>query len=127
MFGPYWWVFWLVIGCNVLSPQFLWFNRFSLQSAVSVRHSLVIKPGDVAGAVHDRGGELEPRLFAVVVGMYHGTIWDWPRSLVPMGLFVFLLFLFIRFLPMISIAEMRGLLPEARRVNDEHEAREERR
>jgi molybdopterin-containing oxidoreductase family membrane subunit len=36
-----------------------------------------------------------------------------------MGLFLCLLFLFVRFLPMISISEMRTLLPEAH-VKEEH-------
>ena len=46
-------------------------------------------------------------------GMYHGTIWDWAMYLGSMGLFLFLLALFIRFLPMISIFEMRTMLPGA--------------
>ena len=46
-------------------------------------------------------------------GMYHGTIWDWATFIGTIGLFLSLLFLFIRFLPMISIFEMRTLVPEA--------------
>jgi molybdopterin-containing oxidoreductase family membrane subunit len=45
--------------------------------------------------------------------MYAGTVWDWAILLGSIGLFLSLLFLFIRFLPMISISEMRTLLPEA--------------
>jgi molybdopterin-containing oxidoreductase family membrane subunit len=47
-------------------------------------------------------------------GMYRGTVWDWGTFLGTIGLFLTLLFLFVRFLPMISIAEVRTLLPEAR-------------
>jgi molybdopterin-containing oxidoreductase family membrane subunit len=46
-------------------------------------------------------------------GMYQGTIWDWATFIGSMGLFLCLLFLFLRFLPMISIFEMRTLLPQA--------------
>ena len=46
-------------------------------------------------------------------GMYYPTFWDWSTFIGTMGLFVTLLFLFVRFLPMISIFEMRTLLPEA--------------
>jgi molybdopterin-containing oxidoreductase family membrane subunit len=46
--------------------------------------------------------------------MYTGTIWDWMTFLGTMGLFSSLLFLFIRFLPMISIFEMRTMIPEAK-------------
>jgi molybdopterin-containing oxidoreductase family membrane subunit len=45
--------------------------------------------------------------------MYYPTVWDWATFLGTIGLFSTLLFLFIRLLPMISIFEMRGLLPEA--------------
>ena len=46
-------------------------------------------------------------------GMYSGTAWDIATFVGSIGLFLSLLFLFIRFLPMISIFEMRTLLPEA--------------
>jgi molybdopterin-containing oxidoreductase family membrane subunit len=47
-------------------------------------------------------------------GMYSPTIWDWSTFVGTIGLFVALLFLFLRFLPMISIFEMRTILPEAK-------------
>ena len=47
-------------------------------------------------------------------GMYQPTFWDWATFVGTIGLFLTLLFLFIRFLPMISIFEMRTLLPEAK-------------
>ena len=46
-------------------------------------------------------------------GMYFPTIWDWATFVGTIGLFLALLFLFIRFLPMISIFEMRTILPQA--------------
>jgi molybdopterin-containing oxidoreductase family membrane subunit len=45
--------------------------------------------------------------------MYSGTVWDWSLFLGTIGFFLALVFLFIRFLPMISIFEMRTLVPEA--------------
>jgi molybdopterin-containing oxidoreductase family membrane subunit len=45
--------------------------------------------------------------------MYAPTVWDWATLFGSIGLFFALLFLFIRFLPMISIFEMRSLVPEA--------------
>jgi len=44
--------------------------------------------------------------------MYYPTVWDWTLFLGTIGLFFSLFFLFIRFLPMISIFEMRGLVHE---------------
>jgi molybdopterin-containing oxidoreductase family membrane subunit len=45
--------------------------------------------------------------------MYYPTKWDWATYIGTFGLFLSLLFLFIRFLPMISIFEMRTMLPQA--------------
>jgi len=45
-------------------------------------------------------------------GMYYPTVWDWATLFGSFGLFLTLFFLFIRFLPMISIAEMRTILPD---------------
>lgn len=45
--------------------------------------------------------------------MYNPTVWDWATFVGTLGLFVALLFLFLHFLPMISIAEIRAILPEA--------------
>ena len=47
-------------------------------------------------------------------GMYNPTLWDWATFIGTIGLFLALIFLFIRFLPMISIFEMRTLVPEAK-------------
>jgi molybdopterin-containing oxidoreductase family membrane subunit len=45
---------------------------------------------------------------------FHATRWDWATYVGTIGLFLFLFFLFIRLLPMISIFEVRTLLPQAR-------------
>jgi hypothetical protein len=51
--------------------------------------------------------------------MYYPTVWDWGTFVGSLGLFFFLLFLFIRFLPMISIFEMRELV---HRTEEDHHA-----
>jgi len=44
--------------------------------------------------------------------MFQPTVWDWLTYLGTIGFFFVLFLLFIRVLPMISIAEMRAMLPE---------------
>jgi len=111
--GPYWWAYWALILCNGLVPQLLWFHR--------VRHSIPLL--FLVSIVVSIGMWLERYVIIVVSlhrdflpsswGMYSGTFWDWATFLGTLGLFTSLLFLFIRFLPMISIFEMRTLVPEA--------------
>jgi molybdopterin-containing oxidoreductase family membrane subunit len=47
-------------------------------------------------------------------GMYYPTFWDFSTFLGTIGLFTTLMFLFVRVLPMISIFEVRTLLPQAK-------------
>jgi len=114
MLGPYAFQFWSLIACNVVAPQVLWIKR--------VRRSPVIL--FVVAIVVNIGMWLERYVIIVTSlhrdflpsswGMYSGTIWDYSTFLGTIGLFLALMFLFIRFLPMISIFEMRAILPEAR-------------
>jgi Ni/Fe-hydrogenase subunit HybB-like protein len=113
MFGRYAAVFWVLVGCNVVVPQLLWFNYFRSKPWLLFAISLAV----------NLGMWLERFMIVVVAlhrdympsawGMYQPTIWDIFTFVGSMGLFVWLMFLFIRFLPMISIAEMRTLLPPA--------------
>jgi Ni/Fe-hydrogenase subunit HybB-like protein len=111
--GPYASMYWALIFCNVLVPQLLWFQR--VRSSVAALFAVVM--------VVNVGMWLERYIIIVVSlsrdflpsswGLYSGTVWDWSTFIGTIGLFLTLLFLFIRFLPMISIFEMRTLLPEA--------------
>jgi len=110
MFGPYGYMYWLLILFNILIPQLLWVRRV---------HSNVLLLFLIAISVNI-GMWLERYVIVVVSlhrdympsawGMYSGTIVDYGVLAGSIGLFVCLLFLFIRFLPMISIFEMRELV-----------------
>ena len=54
--------------------------------------------------------------------MYHGTFWDYATYYGTLGLFLSLMFLFIRFLPVISITEMRELVHETQEQEQERRA-----
>jgi molybdopterin-containing oxidoreductase family membrane subunit len=116
--GPYWWTYWLLILCNILIPQLLWFKRVRMNVPVLFIISLIINSGMwlerfviVVTSLHR---DFDPSSW----GMYKPSFWDWSTFIGTLGMFLALLFLFLRFLPMISIAEMRAILPEAK-VSDE--------
>ena len=111
--GPYATIYWLLITCNVVLPQVLWIRR--------VRHS--VSALWVVSLVVGVGMWLE-RFIIIVVSlhrdflpsswaMYKPTFWDFSMFIGTIGLFMSLIFLFVRFLPMISISEIRGILPQA--------------
>ena len=111
MLGPYAWAYWALIACNIVTPQFLWSKR--IRNSVPLLFLICI--------IVNVGMWLE-RFVIVVTSLsrdflpgswdhYAGTFWDWSLYIGTIGLFGALLFLFIRFLPMISIFEMRTLVP----------------
>jgi Ni/Fe-hydrogenase subunit HybB-like protein len=110
--GGYWWTYWILILCNILTPQLLWSKRVRLCIPAVFVISLIVNVG------------MWLERFVIVItsltrdyvpsswGMYYPTIWDWSTFFGTLGLFVSLMFLFIRGLPAISIFEMREVVHE---------------
>lgn len=111
--GPYAPLYWLLITCNVLSIQLLWFQRVRSSLPALFVISLIVSVGMWLERFIIIPVSLSRDFLPSSWGMYYPTFWDWSTFIGTMGLFVTLLFLFVRFLPMISIFEMRTLLPEA--------------
>ncbi|MCU1227134.1 MAG: quinol:cytochrome c oxidoreductase quinone-binding subunit 1 [Acidobacteria bacterium] len=118
--GPYWKMYIALIVCNGLAPQLMWVKRFRTSTAMLFITAMFVNVGMWLERFVIIPGSLHRDFLPSSWGMYHGTRWDWSMFIGSMGLFLFLLFLFIRFLPMISIFEMRTLLPEAHAHGEEH-------
>jgi len=107
MFGPYWYVWWLVMACNCVIPQVLWLTRVRSTPWMLFIISLVINVGMWAERYLIVITSLHRDFLPSSWGMFHGTIWDWATFLGTIGLFFTLLIVFVRLLPMIAISEMR--------------------
>ncbi len=110
LFGPYAAVYWSLILANGVIPQLLWSKRVRGNMPLLFAISLVVGVGMwlerfiiVVTSLHR--GYLPARW-----GYYAPTFWDITTYLGTIGLFVTLIFLFVRVLPMISIFEMRSLV-----------------
>src|SRR5262245_3651246 len=112
--GPYWWTYWMLIICNVAVPQVLWLKRIRTNVAALFVLSLVINVGMWLERFVIIVTSLHRDFLPSSWGMYKPTFWDWSTFIGTIGLFLTLLFLFLRFLPMISIFEMRTILPGAK-------------
>jgi molybdopterin-containing oxidoreductase family membrane subunit len=112
MFGPYWWSFWLLVLCNIGAPQLLWSTRVRRNVPALFVISLVVNLGMWAERFVIVVTSLHRDFLPSSWGMFYPTFYDWATLIGSIGLFVALMFLFIRFLPVISIAEMRGLVAE---------------
>jgi molybdopterin-containing oxidoreductase family membrane subunit len=111
--GPYKYFYWALIFCNVLSPQILWFKRFRSRLSVLFVVSLIVSVGMWLERFVIIVTSLHRDFLPSSWGMYKPTFWDLSMFTGTIGLFLALLFLFIRFLPIISIFEMRTILPQA--------------
>ena len=111
--GPYSFWYYSLLICNLAAPQLLWIRKMRTNPVYLFFISLII----LVGMWLER--------FVIIVisltrdflpsswGMYYPTRWDWMTFAGTIGMFLAAMFLFVRILPMISIFEMRTLLPEA--------------
>jgi Ni/Fe-hydrogenase subunit HybB-like protein len=112
--GPYAPLYWLLLICNGVVPQLLWSPRLRASVPLLFVISLVVSLGMWLERYIIVVTTLHRDFLPSSWGMYSGTIWDWATFIGTIGLFLSLLFLFIRVLPMISIFEMRELVHEER-------------
>jgi Ni/Fe-hydrogenase subunit HybB-like protein len=121
MTGPYWPVFWSLMLCNIATPQLLWFKRVRSFPLVLWIIAVIVNVGMWLERFVIVVTSLHRDFLPSSWGMYYPTKYDWATYVGTLGFFVALFLLFIRFLPMISIFEMRTLVPEAEAVKENEE------
>ncbi len=113
-FGTYSPWFWALMACNVVIPQLLWLRRVRVNTTLLWGIAIVVNVGmwieRFVIVVQSLSRDFMPSAW----GLYSPTFFDIATFVGTIGLFFALLFLFIRFLPMISIFEMRGLLVQTK-------------
>ena len=112
MFGSYAPAWWLLMFCNVLTPQALWFKKIRTAPVILFFIALLVNVGMWTERYVIVVTSLHRDFMPSAWGSYHGTRWDWMTLIGSFGLFLSLLFLFLRLLPAISITEMRQLVRE---------------
>ncbi len=111
-FGPYWWAYFSMIFCNVVVPQMFWSKKLRRNIAVMFAASILIN----IGMWFER--------FVIIVTLsrdylpsswdyYSPTRWDWFAFIGSFGLFFTLFLLFLKYVPMIAMSEVKGTFPEA--------------
>jgi Ni/Fe-hydrogenase subunit HybB-like protein len=111
-FGPYGWSYWALLLCNFLVPQVFWFRAARRNIPVLFIVSLVVNVGMWLERFVIIVVSLHRDFLPSAWRMYTPTIWDFTQFFGSIGLFLTLLFLFLRFLPVISIFELRELVHE---------------
>jgi Ni/Fe-hydrogenase subunit HybB-like protein len=112
-FGPKGWIYWCVLACNVIVPQALWWRRVRRSAYLLFLIAIVINVGMWLERFMIIVVSLERDFLPSSWGVFKPTFWDWATFTGSLGTFVLLFLLFLRFLPAISISEMRKLEKEA--------------
>jgi len=110
MWGPYAPIYWALILFNIVVPQALWFKRVRTSAMLLWFVALAVNIGMWLERFVIVVTSLHRDFLPSSWGMYYPTFWDWSTYIGTIGLFFAMLFLFLRFLPVISIFEMRTLV-----------------
>jgi molybdopterin-containing oxidoreductase family membrane subunit len=111
--GPYWWAYWTMITCNVISPQLFWSKRLRTSIPVMFAVTILINIGMWFERFVIIVTSLHRDYLPSSWGMFSPTIVDIGCFTGSLGLFFTLFSLFIRWLPMIAMFEVKGALPGA--------------
>ncbi|MGA3195176.1 MAG: NrfD/PsrC family molybdoenzyme membrane anchor subunit [Terriglobales bacterium] len=111
--GPYAGSYYMLLLCNLAIPQLLWIRKMRTNPVWLFFISFIILVGMWLERFVIITISLTRDFLTSSWGMYYPTRWDWMTFIGTIGMFLTAMFLFVRILPMISIFEMRTLLPEA--------------
>ncbi|MCP9495976.1 MAG: polysulfide reductase NrfD [Pyrinomonadaceae bacterium MAG19_C2-C3] len=128
MAGSYSFFYWSLILCNGIVPQLLWSKRVRENMFALFTIAMFVNVGMWLERFIILITSLYRDFLPSSWGMYMPTIWDLAMFVGTLGFFVVNILLFIRLLPIISIFEMRTLLPEAKvHPEEEHKVIEDKR
>src|SRR5215468_7772341 len=113
--GPYWWAFGLMILCNLLAPQLFWFKKMRTNVAVLFVISILVNVGMWFERFVIIVVSLHRAFLPSGWGMFYPTVVDVGILVGSFGLFFTCFLLFIRFLPMIAMWEIKGVVEQAKR------------
>jgi len=108
--GPYWWAYWTMMTCNVISPQLFWVRKIRTSIVASFILSIVVNIGMwferfviIVTSLHR---DYLPSSWA----MFYPTFYDVGVFLFSLGFFFTSFMLFAKFFPVIDIAEVKSIL-----------------
>jgi molybdopterin-containing oxidoreductase family membrane subunit len=108
--GNYHLTYWVLIFCNVIAPQFLWFRAVRRNVWLLFIMSLIVQVGMWMERFVIIVTSLQRDFLPSSWGMYYPTFWDYATLFGTVGFFSLCFLIFVRILPAISISEMRELV-----------------
>jgi len=112
-FGPYWWAYWIMVSCNVLVPQVIWFSKVRRSPVALFVLSIFVNIGmwfeRFVIVVSSLANDFLPSSW----DYFSPTLWDFATLIGSFGLFFTLFCLFVRYLPTVAMAEAKAVMPIA--------------
>jgi molybdopterin-containing oxidoreductase family membrane subunit len=112
-FGPYAWAYWTMITCNVFLPQTFWFKRVRTNLWLTFGLTLFVNVGMWFERFVIIVTSLHRDFLPSSWSYFRPTLVDATTFIGTFGLFFTLFLLFVRYLPMIAMAEVKGVMPQA--------------
>jgi Ni/Fe-hydrogenase subunit HybB-like protein len=114
LLSPYGWSYYIMMGCNVLSPQIFWFRKMRRNLVVTFFMSVIVN----IGMWFERFVIIVTSIYREYIPSgwstyYQPTIWEIGFYMGTFGLFFTLYFLFSKFFPVIAVAEIKHILKKA--------------
>ncbi|MFT2008968.1 NrfD/PsrC family molybdoenzyme membrane anchor subunit [Pontibacter sp. 13R65] len=119
--GPYWWAYWSMMTCNVITPQLFWFRSIRRSLTATFIITIFVNIGMwferfviIVTSLHRDYLPSSWAMFSptsIDIGVYVGTI----------GLFFTLFLLFAKFFPVINMAEVKAILKSSSEVKPHHQ------
>ena len=111
--GPYAWCYWTMIACNVLTPQLLWFRWFRTTPWAMFFIAILVNVGMWFERFVIVVTSLHRDYLPSSWQMFYPTWVDLLQLIGGFGLFATPFLLFIRFVPMVALSEVKACLPAA--------------
>jgi Ni/Fe-hydrogenase subunit HybB-like protein len=110
MIGPYWPLFWLMVLCNFIAIQVLWWRSMRRSPKALFVIALLVSVGMWSERFIMVVTSLHRDYMPSAWGMFYPSLWDWTLLIGSVGLFATLFLLFMRFVPVMSMSEIRELM-----------------
>jgi molybdopterin-containing oxidoreductase family membrane subunit len=111
--GPYAWTYWTMIGCNVLAVQVFWSKRMRNSVPVMFAVSILVNVGMWFERFVIIVTSLQHDFLPSSWGMFHPTLIDVGTFTGSLGVFFAGFLLFMRWLPVVAMSEVKGTMPQA--------------
>ena len=119
-FGPYWWAYWIMFSCNVITPQLFWFRIFRTNTVLMWVVTIFVNIGMWFERFVICCTSLSRDFLPSSWGYFTPTWVDIGMLVGSFGLFTTLFLMFCRYLPIIAVSEIKWTMSQHAHAEHRH-------